>query len=98
LQRRSGIGTDCGCPAQGDLRAALTADKEGKYGWYGRGRAIALDIAAGVRSLHSHKITHRDLKSPNILLDKVPAAWQRSQRHCNFLRLLTARGLSCGSS
>ena len=67
-----------GCLPQGDLRAALTADKEGKYGWYGRGRGIALDIAAGVASLHSHKITHRDLKSPNILLDKVCLTlWRR---------------------
>ena len=68
-------------PQGGDLRAALTADKEGKYGWYGRGRAVALGIAAGVASLHRHKITHRDLKSPNILLDKVPGACQRSLWH-----------------
>ncbi len=59
-------------PSQGgDLRSALAEDHAGRLGWYRQGRGIALDVARGVASLHSHKITHRDLKSPNILLDKV---------------------------
>ena len=33
-----------------------------------RGGAIALDVAKGVYFLHSHRIMHLDLKSPNILL------------------------------
>ena len=33
-----------------------------------RGASIALDIAKGIHFLHSHKIMHLDIKSPNILL------------------------------
>lgn len=58
-------------PQGGDLLTALAEDHAGRLGWYRQGRGIAMDVAKGVASLHSHKITHRDLKSPNILLDKV---------------------------
>lgn len=35
-----------------------------------RGRDIALDIARGLYSLHSRRIVHMDVKSPNILLTR----------------------------
>lgn len=40
----------------------------GRVTWYKRGRKIALDIAKGLVFLHSRRIVHFDLKSPNILL------------------------------
>lgn len=33
-----------------------------------RGQGIALDIARGLFSLHSRRIVHFDVKSPNVLL------------------------------
>ncbi len=42
----------------------------GKVSWYRRGRKIAIDIAKGLVFLHSRRIVHLDLKSPNILLAK----------------------------
>jgi serine/threonine protein kinase len=31
-------------------------------------KVISLDIAKGMEALHSHKIIHRDLRSPNVLV------------------------------
>eukprot|EP00891_Asterochloris_glomerata_P005403 jgi/Astpho2/5403/Aster-x1291 len=54
----------------GDLGQAIRRDPE-TWGWHGRGKAVALDIACGLRFLHTAKpnpILHLDLKSGNVLL------------------------------
>jgi len=33
--------------------------------------SFALDISQGMKHIHQHEIAHRDLKSPNILLEKM---------------------------
>uniref|UniRef100_A0A1D2A5N4 Protein kinase domain-containing protein n=2 Tax=Auxenochlorella protothecoides TaxID=3075 RepID=A0A1D2A5N4_AUXPR len=40
----------------------------GRVTWFRRGRKIALDVAKALVFLHSRRIVHFDLKSPNILL------------------------------
>ncbi|KAK9833197.1 hypothetical protein WJX74_009814 [Apatococcus lobatus] len=52
----------------GNLWDAIRGDANRQLGWYGRGRRIALDVAAGMAYLHSKRIVHLDLKTPNILL------------------------------
>lgn len=51
----------------GNLANNITA---GRVSWYRRGKKIALDVARGLVFLHSRRIVHFDLKSPNILLAK----------------------------
>jgi serine/threonine protein kinase len=51
----------------GNLARNIVASK---VTWYRRGRRIALDIAKGLVFLHSRRIVHLDLKSPNILLSR----------------------------
>ena len=37
----------------------------------GLGKRIALDIARGLHFLHTHRIVHMDVKSPNVLLGRT---------------------------
>ena len=39
----------------GDLWSALRGPHRDELQWYGRGRALALDIARGLHFLHEHK-------------------------------------------
>ena len=59
-------------PQGGDLRNALNADALRKLGWYGRGKSICVDMARGLAFLHANRVIHRDLKSKNVLLTRVP--------------------------
>lgn len=52
----------------GDLFHALQGPRGPQYRWRCRGKYIALDIIRGLVYLHSRKIVHCDMKSPNILL------------------------------
>lgn len=49
----------CACAQGGDLRAALTADRTGRLGWYRGGKGIALDILRGLHFLHLNNVIHR---------------------------------------
>ncbi|KAL4437438.1 hypothetical protein ABPG75_004577 [Micractinium tetrahymenae] len=49
----------------GDLMRNIAA---GRVSWYRRGKKIALDVARGLVFLHSRRIAHFDVKSPNVLL------------------------------
>ena len=40
----------------------------------GLGKRIALDIACGLNFLHTHRIVHMDVKSPNVLLGQNSTA------------------------
>ncbi len=40
----------------GDLWSALRGPHREELQWYGRGRALALDIARGLHFLHEHKV------------------------------------------
>ncbi|KAK9801331.1 hypothetical protein WJX73_005324 [Symbiochloris irregularis] len=59
---------------RGDLYHALGEQEgehtAGEFCWYRRGQDIALDIARGLFSLHSRRIVHFDVKSPNVLLTR----------------------------
>jgi serine/threonine protein kinase len=50
----------------GDLHEALRIsgpDGSGRlFGWYKKGRRIALQVAVGLAVLHKHRIVHMDLK------------------------------------
>jgi serine/threonine protein kinase len=56
----------------GDLYTFIN-DKARPLSW-GLRLQLALDVAEGMRFLHSLKLMHRDLKSPNILLQKRDAS------------------------
>ncbi|GAB4815748.1 hypothetical protein N2152v2_002794 [Parachlorella kessleri] len=51
----------------GDLMKNIAA---GRVTWYRRGKKIAMDVAKALVFLHSRRIVHFDLKSPNILLSR----------------------------
>lgn len=51
------------------IRGSLTAE----FGWFAKGRAVALDVARGMAFLHSNRVVHCDLKSKNIMLTAVRA-------------------------
>ena len=40
------------------------------FGWYRRGRGVALDVTRGLAFMHSKKVLHCDVKSSNILLGR----------------------------
>jgi serine/threonine protein kinase len=78
----------------------LLYDKEQELSWPLRYK-IALDVAKGLKFLHEREICHRDLKSPNILLDdqynakitdfglakiKVATATSTKQQHIGTVR------------
>ena len=50
---------------------AIRGSPEGGFGWWAKGRDIALDIARGLEFLHAHRVVHCDLKSKNIMLTGV---------------------------
>jgi serine/threonine protein kinase len=50
----------------GDLWCAMRADVERpegrRFGWYNRGRQVALQVASGLLYLHQQNVVHMDLK------------------------------------
>lgn len=66
--------------AGGDLYDALGTDRGvGALQWKRYGKGIALDFVRGVIAMHGMKITHRDLKSKNILLSS--RVWEERMIH-----------------
>ncbi|KAL4420111.1 hypothetical protein ABPG77_000282, partial [Micractinium sp. CCAP 211/92] len=55
-----------------DLHSAMQLRISGTqrrlFGWYARGRHVAVDIAKGLNFLHSKGCVHMDIKSSNVLL------------------------------
>ena len=52
-----------------NVQAHLRLDHDfGEFNCPCRGKGIALDVARGLFSLHSRRIVHLDVKSPNVLL------------------------------
>jgi len=52
----------------GDLRRAMQSVRGPELAWCRGGRAVALDVARGLRFCHVTGVIHRDLKSSNVLL------------------------------
>ncbi|GAB4820308.1 hypothetical protein N2152v2_007354 [Parachlorella kessleri] len=61
------------------------------FGWHGRGRRVALDVARGLHYLHSRKVVHLDLKSANILIARSGTA---KLADVGFSRVLSQSHLS----
>jgi tRNA A-37 threonylcarbamoyl transferase component Bud32 len=62
-----------------DLHSALAVKKQGGrgerlFGWYVRGKQVALDVAKALNYLHSRSIVHLDIKSSNVLLTATGTA------------------------
>ncbi|PSC67771.1 Serine threonine-kinase CTR1 [Micractinium conductrix] len=55
-----------------DLQAALQLLERGSgerlFGWWRRGRKVALEVAKAVNYLHNQSIVHMDIKAANVLL------------------------------
>jgi len=68
----------------------------------GMGKRIALDVARGMYFLHSHRIIHFDIKTPNVrgarsqhadgnLCKELGAKWECSCTACGDSRTHTSR-------
>jgi serine/threonine protein kinase len=55
-----------------DLHSVLALTAAGSayrlFGWYRRGRRVALEVARALNYLHSKNVVHMDIKSSNVLL------------------------------
>lgn len=56
--------------SKGDLYS-LISRKVDAIRWEKRGATIARDVARAVAALHEKRVVHRDLKSPNILVQQL---------------------------
>lgn len=54
----------------GDLRRALSGEGRARLRWAAGGKAVALDITRGLHALHTSRVSHRDIKSSNVLLTR----------------------------
>lgn len=93
----------------GDLYSAIRDDGIGRFAWTrkpgpsgrplpntGLNRRIALDIARGLHFLHSRRVVHLDLKSPNILLARDFTAKGKEGGGCFFEMRERERGKTKG--
>ncbi|KAL4458215.1 hypothetical protein ABPG75_013080 [Micractinium tetrahymenae] len=73
------------------MHAQSRASGQRLFGWYGRGRKVAEDVASGLAYLHHSRILHLDLKPHNVLLARDGTA---RIGDVGFARLLTRTHLS----